>query len=117
MGENQLMTVALVLMGVSGSGKTTVATILAGRLGRPFQEGDELHPQSNIAKMKAGQPLTDADRRRWLIAIAEWADRRLDARETGVITCSALNPSHPEPTNRPGSGRGFGVRAGPKATV
>src|SRR5258707_939110 len=117
MGDNQLMTVVLVLMGVSGSGKTTVATILAGRLGWPFQEGDELHPQSNIAKMKAGQPLTDADRRRWLIAIADWVDRRLDAGETGVITCSALKRSYRDLVNRRGSGVVFVFLAGSAATI
>jgi len=68
----------LVLMGVSGCGKTTVATILAGRLGWPFEEGDALHPEANIEKMAAGSPLTDADRWPWLANVADWIEERLD---------------------------------------
>jgi gluconokinase len=109
--------VVLVFMGVSGSGKTTVAGILAGRVGWPFQEGDDLHPQANIEKMKAGQPLTDADRRRWLVTVAEWVDRRLDAGENGVITCSALKRSYRDVINRRGSGVVFVFLAGSKATI
>jgi len=109
--------VVLVFMGVSGSGKTTVARLVAGRLGWPFQEGDELHPQSNIEKMKAGQALTDADRRRWLVTIAEWIDRRLDGGESGVITCSALKRSYRDLINRRGSGVVFVFLAGSKATI
>jgi gluconokinase len=109
--------VVLVFMGVSGSGKTTVARILAGRVGWPFQEGDDLHPQANIEKMKAGQPLTDADRRRWLVTVAEWVDRRLDAGENGVITCSALKRSYRDVMNRRGSGVVFVFLAGSKATI
>ena len=109
--------VVLVFMGVSGSGKTTVARLVAGRLGWPFQEGDELHPQSNIEKMKAGQALSDADRRRWLITIAEWVDRRLDAGESGVITCSALKRSYRNLINRRGLGVVFVFLAGSKATI
>jgi ABC-type taurine transport system ATPase subunit len=58
--------VVLVFMGVSGCGKTTVAAILAGRLGWPFEEGDAMHPQSNIEKMAAGHPLTNEDRAPWM---------------------------------------------------
>jgi len=107
----------MVLMGVSGSGKTTVARILAGRLGWPFQEGDELHPQANIEKMKAGQPLTDADRGRWLVRIAEWVDRRLDAGENGLISCSALKRSYRDLINRRGSGVVFVFLTGSNATI
>ena len=104
-------------MGVSGSGKTTVARILATHLGWPFQEGDALHPQSNIDKMQAGQPLTDADRRRWLELVAEWIEARLGAGENGLITCSALKRSYREVINRRGSGVLFVYLAGSKATV
>jgi len=113
-GANPLV---LVIMGVSGSGKTTVAEILAERLGWAFQEGDALHPQSNIEKMKAGQPLDDADRQGWLEAIAEWIERRLDAGESGLITCSALKRSYRAVVNRRGSGVLFVVLAGSRATI
>ncbi|HEV7168970.1 MAG TPA: gluconokinase, partial [Micrococcaceae bacterium] len=62
----------LVIMGVSGSGKSTVAGILAGQLGWDLEEGDDLHPQENVAKMAAGHPLTDEDRWPWLDTIASW---------------------------------------------
>lgn len=80
----------LVVMGVSGSGKSTVGARLAQRLGWDFAEGDDLHPAANVAKMAAGQPLTDADREPWLAAIAAWIDAELQAGRRGVITCSAL---------------------------
>ncbi len=80
----------LVLMGVSGSGKSTVAQELQRRLGWIFQEGDDLHPPANVAKMRSGQPLNDADRLPWLQAIARWIDGRLAAHEPGIITCSNL---------------------------
>jgi gluconokinase len=107
----------LVFMGVSGCGKSTVASILAGRLGWPFEEGDALHPQSNIEKMMAGQPLTDADRRRWLATVADWVERRVDSGGNGLITCSALKRSYRDVINRRGSGVVFVYLAGSKATV
>jgi carbohydrate kinase (thermoresistant glucokinase family) len=82
--------IVLVLMGVSGSGKTTVAKIIAERLRWAFEEGDALHPPANVAKMHAGHPLDDADRAPWLAKIADWVDGQLDAGRSGVITCSAL---------------------------
>ncbi len=84
----------LVVMGVSGSGKSTVAAPLAARLGWPFQEGDALHPPANIAKMKAGIPLTDADRAPWLAAIAAWIDGQVAVGEGGIVTCSALKRAY-----------------------
>jgi gluconokinase len=109
--------VVLVLMGVSGCGKTTVAAILAGRLGWPFEEGDALHPQSNIDKMKAGHPLDDVDRAPWLEKIADWADGCLDAGHNGVITCSALKRSYRDLINRRGSGIVFVYLAGSRETI
>ena len=84
----------LVIMGVSGSGKTTIARPLAARLGWPFKEGDDFHPPANIAKMEAGTPLDDADRVPWLAAIAAWIDGRAAAGQAGVVTCSALKHAY-----------------------
>ena len=80
----------LVVMGVSGAGKSTVAKELAARLGWPFEEGDWLHPEANIAKMHAGIGLTDADRRPWLEAVAAWIDGQRAKGRPAIITCSAL---------------------------
>ena len=107
----------LVLMGVSGCGKTTVAAILARRLGWPFEEGDALHPQANIEKMAAGHSLTDVDRWPWLAKVADWIDKRLDAGENGLITCSALKRSYRDLINRRGSGLMFVFLAGSKETI
>ncbi|MGI8879337.1 MAG: gluconokinase [Jatrophihabitans sp.] len=84
----------LVLMGVSGSGKSTVAGLLAGRLGWDFEEGDDLHPPANVAKMAAGHPLDDEDRGPWLANVAAWITDHTAAGEPGIITCSALKKSY-----------------------
>lgn len=84
----------LVVMGVSGSGKTTVAEMLAGRLGWPYEDADGFHPPGNVAKMAAGTPLTDADRWPWLHAIAAWIDSVRRTGEHGVVTCSALRRAY-----------------------
>jgi gluconokinase len=86
--------VIAVVMGVSGSGKTTVSALLAAALGCQFQEGDDLHPAENIEKMHSGVPLTDADRLPWLRKIAEEIDIWRAQGESGVITCSALKRSY-----------------------
>jgi carbohydrate kinase (thermoresistant glucokinase family) len=86
----------LVVMGVAGVGKSTLAAALAERLGWPFQEGDALHPAANIAKMTAGEPLTDTDRLPWLDAIGAWIDGQLRRERSGVITCSALKRAYRE---------------------
>jgi carbohydrate kinase (thermoresistant glucokinase family) len=104
-------------MGVSGCGKTTVAAILASRLGWPFEEGDSLHPQANIEKMAAGHSLTDVDRWPWLAKVADWIDKRLDAGENGLITCSALKRPYRDLINRRGSGLMFVFLAGSKETI
>jgi gluconokinase len=109
--------VVLVFMGVSGCGKTTLAAILAGRLGWPFEEGDAMHPESNIEKMAAGHPLTDADRAPWLQKVARWVEERLEAGENGLITCSALKRSYRDVINRRGSGVVFVFLAGSKETI
>jgi len=81
-------------MGVSGSGKSTIAEKLAERLGWRCEDGDKFHPASNVAKMSAGQPLTDEDRRPWLQAIADEIDRVCKAGEHAVIACSALKHAY-----------------------
>jgi gluconokinase len=80
----------IVVMGVSGVGKTTVARLLAERLGLPYAEADDFHPAANIAKMTAGTPLDDHDREPWLQALGDWLGGRSRAGEGGVVTCSAL---------------------------
>ncbi len=80
----------VIVAGVSGSGKTTVGALLAGRLGWRFADGDDLHPAANVAKMRAGIPLTDTDRRPWLRAIAVWMDECIGRGEDAVVACSAL---------------------------
>jgi gluconokinase len=107
----------LVVMGVSGSGKSTVAAILAGRLNWPLEEGDSLHPQSNIDKMKAGHPLTDDDRWPWLEKVAAWVEERLDRGEDGIITCSALKRAYRDVIDRRGSGVEFVYLAGSRETI
>ena len=84
----------VVVMGVAGSGKTTVGAMLAGRLGWTYAEADDFHPRSNVDKMAAGQPLTDADRRPWLAAIGRWMDERRAAGEPGVVSCSGLKRTY-----------------------
>lgn len=81
---------ALIVMGVAGSGKTTIARALAARLGWRFEDGDAFHPASNVEKMHSGRPLTDEDRWPWLRAIAAEVDRTRDAGEHLVVACSAL---------------------------
>lgn len=109
--------VVLVLMGVSGCGKSTVAGLLVDRLGWPFEEGDDLHPQANKDKMSSGHPLTDDDRWPWLEKVAEWVEGQLDAGENGLITCSSLKRSYRDVINRRGSGIVFVYLAGSRETI
>ena len=81
---------SLVVMGVAGSGKSSLMAALVERLGWPALEGDALHPEANVSKMAAGVPLTDEDRLPWLEAIAAWIGDREAARESSIVTCSAL---------------------------
>ena len=85
---------ALVVMGVSGSGKTTVAELLAKKLDWPFIEGDRLHPPANVEKMRQGIPLTDADRAPWLDRIGEELKNWAAEGRSGVMTCSALKRAY-----------------------
>lgn len=81
------MTPPIVVMGVSGSGKSTVGTALAARLHVEFQDADELHPPANVAKMAAGIALEDSDRQPWLERVGDWLEAHPDG---GVVACSAL---------------------------
>jgi gluconokinase len=80
----------LVVMGVSGSGKSTIARRLADTLGWDFLDGDDLHPPANVARMRAGVPLEDADRWPWLEAIAAWMAHAQASGRSAVVACSAL---------------------------
>lgn len=84
----------VVVMGVSGSGKTTVAAMLAGRLQCAYLEGDDFHPAGNVQKMRGGTPLTDEDRLPWLRRIAVEIDSWRAAGASGVLTCSALKRAY-----------------------
>jgi gluconokinase len=86
----------VVLMGVSGSGKSTVGKALAQALGWPFRDADSFHPPANIEKMSRGVPLGDADRWPWLAAIAAWIDERRAAGAPGIVSCSALKHAYRE---------------------
>jgi len=84
----------IILMGVSGSGKSTIGALLAERLGFAFEDGDRFHPAANVEKMHRGIPLGDADRLPWLAAIAAWIDAARAAGTQAVVACSALKRSY-----------------------
>ncbi|WP_431220110.1 gluconokinase [Leifsonia xyli] len=109
--------VVLVLMGVSGSGKTTIAELLAQRMGWTFQEGDALHPRANILKMSSGHPLNDEDRAPWLNKVADWAGAQLDRGRNGIITCSCLKRAYRDLVNRRGDGIIFVYLAGSQSVI
>ncbi len=81
-------------MGVSGAGKTTVARLLATRLGWDFVEGDDFHPPANVAKLRRGEPLDDADRAPWLAALRHRIDQLATTGRSAAITCSALKRAY-----------------------
>jgi gluconokinase len=99
----------LIVAGVSGSGKTTVGTLVAERLHWPFADADTFHSASNVAKMHAGLPLTDDDRRPWLQAITAWMDEHIERGESAVVTCSALKRCYRDELlgGRPGARMAF----------
>ncbi|PKH38044.1 gluconate kinase [Nocardioides alpinus] len=107
----------LVFMGVSGSGKSTVARAVGERLGWELAEGDDFHPPENVAKMAEGTPLTDADRWGWLESLAAWTAER-DARgEPTIITCSALRRTYRDVLRRGGEGTFFVHATGDKHLI
>jgi gluconokinase len=87
-------TTTVVVMGVSGSGKTTVAQALAHQLGWEFAEGDEFHPEANVRKMREGHALDDEDRWPWLRTLADWVGDHERQGRDAVLTCSALKRSY-----------------------
>ncbi|MER6958258.1 gluconokinase [Streptomyces sp. NPDC000618] len=105
----------VVVMGVAGTGKTTIGPLLAARLGVPYAEGDDFHPQANIAKMSSGTPLDDDDRWPWLDAIGAWADGR--AGLGGVVSCSALKRSYRDRLRASAPGVVFVHLAGDRALI
>jgi gluconokinase len=86
--------VIVILMGVSGSGKTTIGTLLASELGWEYLEADDFHPKANIEKMRRGIPLDDADREPWLTAIANALEARVRSGTNAVVACSALRHAY-----------------------
>ena len=88
------MPAVLVIMGVSGSGKTTIASLLAELLRCDLADADSFHPLANVDKMAAGVPLTDEDRWPWLHAIAAWIDSTRRSERCGIVACSALKRSY-----------------------
>ena len=88
------MSTTIILMGVSGVGKSSVAAELHRSLGWPFAEGDDFHPESNVAKMRTGIALDDDDRWPWLAAIAAWVGAQESLGRNGIVTCSALRAAY-----------------------
>lgn len=103
----------IVVMGVAGSGKSTVGTLLAQAMGVEFGEGDDFHPAANVAKMAAGNSLTDEDRGPWLDALADW----LAQRSSGVLTCSALKHGYRDRLREAAPGLFFVHLAAPRAEL
>lgn len=106
-----------VTMGVSGAGKSSFGAALAHSLRCPFQEGDDLHPPTNIAKMHAGIPLDDADRAPWLARVADWIADTLLAGRDGVVSCSALKRAYRDRLRAAGTGVRFVYLRVPEAEL
>ena len=107
----------VVFMGVSGSGKSTVAEAVNDRLGWEFAEGDDFHPPANVDKMAAGRPLTDEDRIPWLEALADWTRERDRAGTPTLMSCSALRRSYRDILRRGGEHTFFVHLAGDKGLL
>ncbi|MFB9731319.1 gluconokinase [Ornithinimicrobium kibberense] len=99
--------VHVVVMGVSGCGKSTIARALHERLGWEFAEGDEYHPRANVEKMASGRPLMDEDRWPWLRTLADWTRERDERGESTVLSCSSLKRSYRDLLRNGGAGTYF----------
>lgn len=106
-----------VFMGVSGSGKSRVAQCVAQRLYLPYAEADQFHPTANIAKMAAGEPLTDADRHPWLTALAEWIAEHERSGQDTLMACSALKRSYRDTLRSGSAGTHFLHLDGPTPVI
>ena len=111
------MTLHLVFMGVSGSGKSTVARAVQERLGWEMAEGDDFHPPENVAKMREGTPLTDADRWGWLESLAAWTAERDAKGEPTIVACSALRRTYRDVLRRGGAETFFVHATGDKHLI
>ena len=107
----------LVVMGVSGSGKSTIAALIASRTGCALAEGDDFHTSGSIARMAAGHPLDDAVRAPWLAAITAWLAQRAGRDECAVVSCSALRRAYRDVLRRAGPGVRMVHLAGPYELV
>ena len=107
----------LIFMGVAGSGKTTVGKLFAEKTGAIFYEGDDFHPPKNVAKMGAGIPLTDADRKKWLKTLRKIIVRALAKKEFSVLTCSALKSKYREELSNGDSCVKFVHLTGPQTLI
>lgn len=107
----------LVFMGISGSGKSTVARAVQERLRWEMAEGDDFHPPENVAKMREGTPLKDADRWGWLGSLADWTAERDERGEPTIITCSALRRTYRDVLRRGGEGTFFVHATGDKHLI
>ncbi|MGH3795264.1 MAG: gluconokinase [Pseudonocardiaceae bacterium] len=113
----QVTSIQVVIMGVSGSGKSTVAALLAGRTGCALAEGDDFHCAANIARLAEGKPLDDARRAPWLAALACWLTERVTRDECAVLSCSALTRAYRDVLRGAGSTVRMVHLAGPRELV
>ena len=111
------MSTTIILMGVSGVGKSSVAAALQRSLGWPYADGDDFHPEANVAKMRSGIALDDHDRWPWLAAIADWIGAQEAVERDCIVTCSALKSAYREALRAGHPSVWFVHLAAPRAVV